>query len=330
MSSERPDLSVVIVTHNGRELALRTLRSARAALGALRAEWIVADSASADGTPEAIEREFADVAVLRVPNRGFAAGNNAGIERARGRYVLLLNPDVEIREGTFAELLEALDRRPEVGIASVVQRGAGGELQFSMRRFPSPMRDLGESLGAARWPLGRSLQELDVRAERYAEETSPDWVVGAFLCARAEAIASIGPMDERFFLYSEEIDWCLRARAAGWDVRHLPLMAVTHHAGRRDGGDLMPQLAHSRMLFARKHRGRIDREGIRWALALGYLVRILAKLPGALRHSRPQAEIRANGRSLCVLFGLSEPPLRAVPADARPAATAKAGREAVV
>ena len=160
--------------------------------------------------------------MLRAPNRGFAAGNNVGIERARGRYVLLLNPDVEVRSGTFAELVGELDARPEVGIASVVQRGTDGELQLSMRRFPTPARDLGESLFASRWPVLRSLQELEVDAERYRREVSPDWVVGSFLCARAEAVEEIGPMDERFFLYSEEIDWCLRARNAGWDIRHLP------------------------------------------------------------------------------------------------------------
>ena len=311
VSGARPDLSVVVVTHNGREMALSTLRSARAALGGLRAEWIVADSASGDGTPEAIECEFADVEVLRVPNRGFAAGNNAGIALAQGRYVLLLNPDVEVLEGSFAELVAALDSRPDVGIASVVQRGGDGELQFSMRRFPSPARDLGESLFAVHWPLLRSLQELDLDPERYRRETSADWVVGAFLCARAEAIASIGPMDERFFLYSEEIDWCLRAHQAGWDVRHLPTMTVTHHAGRRDRGDLMAQLAHSRSLFAAKHHGRAGALGIRAALALGYLLRIVLRAPAAILSPPSRQRIGAEAAALRVLLGLGEPPLRA-------------------
>ena len=317
MSDERPDLSVVIVTHNGREMALRTLRSARAALGGLRAEWIVADSASTDGTPEAIEREFEDIEVLRVPNRGFAAGNNNGIAWARGRYVLLLNPDVEVLEGSFAELIAALDSRPDVGIASVIQRGADGELQFSMRRFPSPARDLGESLFAAHWPVFKSMQELEVRAERYRREISADWVVGAFLCARAEAIASIGPMDERFFLYSEEIDWCLRAHKAGWDVRHLPVMTVTHHAGRRDSGDLMSQLAHSRSLFAAKHHDRLGALGIRAALALGHVLRIAVRAPLALVNADSRERAGAEARALGVLLGLGEPPLRAEP-PARP------------
>jgi GT2 family glycosyltransferase len=313
MSEQRPDLSVVIVTYNGREMALRTLRSAQASLGDLRAEWIVVDSASSDGTPEAIEREFDDVEVLRAPNRGFAAGNNIGIAWAQGRYVLLLNPDVEVVKGTFADLVAALDSRPDVGIASVIQRGSDGELQLSMRRFPSPGRDLGESLFAARWPFFKSLQELEMRTQFYDYEVSADWLVGAFLCARAEAIASIGPMDERFFLYSEEIDWCLRAHQAGWDVRHLPAMTVTHHAGRRDRGDLMAQLAHSRSLFARKHHGFFGALGIHSALALGHLLRIAVRVPLAPFKSSTRERIAAEAKALRVLLGLGKPPLRAAP-----------------
>ena len=312
MSVARPDISFVIVTHNGREMALRTLRSARATLGAAEAQWIVADSASADGTPEAIECEFDDVEVLRVPNRGFAAANNAGILRAEGRYVLLLNPDVEVREGDFGRLVQALDSRPDVGIASVIQRGSDGTLQYSMRRFPSPARDLGESLFAARWPFFRSLQELDTATGRYLRESSAEWVVGAFLCVRAEAVASIGPMDERFFLYSEEIDWCLRAHQRGWDIRHLPVMTVIHHAGRRDRGDLMAQLAYSRLLFAAKHHSRLDAFGIRAALALGHVLRIALRLPLAFG-AAARARVRAEAGALRVLLGLAEPPLRADP-----------------
>ncbi len=310
----RPDLSVVVVVHNGCEMALRTLRSARANLGDIEAEWIVVDSASSDGAPEAIEREFGDVELLRVPNRGFAAGNNVGIAIARGRYVLLLNPDVEILSGSFAELVAALDSRPDVGVASVVQRGARGELQHSMRRFPSPLRDLGESLFAARWPLLRGMQELDLREERYLRESSAEWVVGAFMCARAEMISSVGGMDESFFLYCEEVDWCLRARQAGWDVRHLPAMTVTHHAGRRDSGDLRAQLAHSRRLYARKHHGRAGAAGIVAALALGHLLRFALCASLAPFNARARERLDGEALALVVLLGLAEPPLRAEPA----------------
>ena len=106
-------------------------------------------------------------------------------------------------------------------------------------------------------------------------------------------------MDERFFLYSEEIDWCLRARQAGWDVRHLPLMTVTHHAGRRDRGDLMAQLAHSRSLFARKHHGRLGALGIRAALALGHLLRIAVRAAAGARRAPAPGSGSAPRRGRC-------------------------------
>jgi cellulose synthase/poly-beta-1,6-N-acetylglucosamine synthase-like glycosyltransferase len=131
----RPDLSVIVVTHNRVALALSTLRSATAAVGALEVQWLVIDSGSTDGTPAAIEAALPEVRVLRERNIGFAAANNRGLEHARGRYVLLLNPDVEIDRGTFDELLATLDARPDIGVASVVQNAPDGRLQHP-RRVP--------------------------------------------------------------------------------------------------------------------------------------------------------------------------------------------------
>lgn len=307
--TDRPDLSVIVVTHNGCEMAVATLRSARASAGDAAIEWLVVDSGSSDGTPDAIARRFPDVQVLRRPNRGFAAGNNAALERATGRYVLLLNPDVEIRSGRFDELVAAMDARPELGMASVVQRGTEGELQPSIRRFPSPLRDLGESLFAAHWPLLRTLQELETRPDRYLDERPADWLVGAFLIARREAVEDVGPMDERFFLYSEEIDWCYRFWRAGWPIAHLPVMVVTHHAGKRSRGDLMAQLSHSRLLFATKHFGRLRSAGIRAALGLGHAIRIaLFGLPSLFRPVLRE-RVSAERAGLAVILGLSGPPL---------------------
>jgi GT2 family glycosyltransferase len=310
-----PDLSVIVVTHNGRETALATLRSALAAAGEISAEWLVVDNGSTDGTPEAIAAEFPQIELLLRPNRGFAAGNNVGLERARGRYVLLLNPDVEIRTGTLAGLVAAMDARPRLGLASVVQRGTAGELQPSIRRFPSPLRDLGEALFAAHWPMLRSLQELETRPARYRNERPADWLVGAFLVGRREAIRDVGPMDERFFLYSEEIDWCFRFWQAGWPVAHLPVMDVTHHLGGRSRSDLMAQLSHSRLLFAAKHYGPLRRGCIRAALALGHVIRIAVFAPLSALRPAHRARVQAERAGLAVILGRSGPPLGA-PADA--------------
>lgn len=309
MSAARPELSVIVVTHNGREMALTTLRSALAATGPIEAEWLVVDADSVDGTPEAIEAEFERVRVLRRPNRGFAASNNVALEHARGRYVLLLNPDVEIHSGTLAELVAAMDARPGLGMASVVQRGTDGDLQHTIRRFPSPLRSLGEALFAAYWPALRTLQELETRPARYEREDHADWLVGSFLIARREAVQAVGTMDERFFLYSEEIDWCYRFWQAGWPVAHLPTMTITHHGGGRSRGDLMAQLSHSRLLFAEKHYDRARRWGIRGGLALGHLVRIAVYAPFAPFRPAQRERVRSERAGLRIVLGRSKPPL---------------------
>jgi GT2 family glycosyltransferase len=300
---------VIVVTHNGAEMVLRTLRSARAAVGGISVEWVVVDAGSTDGTPDMIERELEDVRLIRRENRGFAASNNVGLREAGGRYVLLLNPDVEIRSGTLEGLVAAMDARPQIGLASVVQRGSGGELLASIRRFPSPSRSLGEALVAARLPILRACQERETRAARYEREGPADWLVGAFLIARLEAVDAVGPMDERFFLYSEETDWCFRFWQAGWPVAHLPAMVVTHHCGKRSGGDLMPQLTHSRLLFAAKHYDAGCRFGIRAALALGHALRLAVFGAAALVDGKRLERARAERAGLRVVLGLAGPPL---------------------
>ena len=246
--------------------------------------------------------------MFRATNRGFAAGNNIGLEHARGRYVLLLNPDVEIERGTFAELIAALDERPEVGVASVLTKGSDGDLLPTIRRLPTPARDFGEALWAARVPALSRWQELDVDFSRYDEERSADWLVGAFLLARAEAVEEVGPMDEGFFLYSEEIDWCHRFGLAGWDVRHLPLMTIVHHGGDSERPDLVAQLSSSRRRFAYKHFGRPTAFGIHLALMLKHVLRLVALAPGAVTRPASRNRARAEANGLAVLAGLANPP----------------------
>lgn len=306
-AESRPDLSVIVVTHNGCRMSLATLRSARASVGELRSEWFVVDSGSSDGTPDAIEHEFADVRVFRSGNRGFAAANNVALPHARGRYLLLLNPDVEIESGTLRELVAALDGRPNVGLASVIQQGPDGRLLPSIRRFPTPGRDLGEALGAARLPPLRRLQELDTDFERYREERSVDWLVGAFLIARRDAVQEVGHLDEGFFLYSEEIDWCLRFRQRGWDVRHLPLMTITHHGGDSERPELVAQLGRSRLRFAYKHFPWPRALAIHAALVLKHLLRLVVVAPAAALRRPVGRRLRAELSGLAVLCGVSPP-----------------------
>jgi N-acetylglucosaminyl-diphospho-decaprenol L-rhamnosyltransferase len=302
-ASARPDLSVIVVTHGRPELALSTLRCAHSATGDVDVQWLVADSGSTDDTPDQIERAFSDVRVLRLHNVGFAAANNRALELADGRYVLLLNPDVDIVCGTLAGLVAALDARPEVGIASVIQQGADDELQFSIRHYPSALRAFGEAL-ALPWNGSREDERL---VSRYREEGSAEWLVGAFLIARAEVVRAIGGLDERFFMYSEETDWCYRAHLAGWQMRHLPQMTVTHHTTPSTRPDLVAQLSYSKLLFARKHYGGMRQAAIRAALATRHLLRVLGL--SARSPWRPAGErLAAERRALAVVTGAAPPP----------------------
>ncbi len=286
MKRTTPDLSIVVVTHNGRDLALQTLRSAHANAGGLGCEWIVVDSGSTDGTPDAISEQWPEVMLIRRPNIGFAAANNVALAQARGRYVLLLNPDVDILDGSLADLVTQLEGRPSVGAASVLHVDARGRLLPSAMRFPSPIRQLGEAVLPQRLRPGW-LEEPMRPGRRYEQEMKVDWVSGAFILLRAEALQAVGDgLDERFFLYSEETDLCRRLDAAGWETRHLPIMRIAHYGGSCDRPELAAQLCRSKLLYAAKHSGVLGRSVVRLALTLGHALRMLSAAVRAWRPDR--------------------------------------------
>ena len=245
---------------------------------------------------------------MRERNIGFAAANNRGLAHALGRYVLLLNPDIEIAAGTFAELIETLDRRPNVGVASVVQNAPDGSLQHSIRRFPSPWLTFGYAIAAPHWTPLRNWREEEVDGDAYQTEVSADWLVGAFLLARAEAIAEVGDLDERFFLYSEETDWCYRFHQAGWQVVHLPTMTVIHHTSPTYAPDLNAQLSYAKILFARKHYARARVWLIRAELALRHALRAIPATIAGLLKPTAAGRAAAERRALAVVLGLAQPP----------------------
>ncbi len=311
MPGDGPDLSIIMVTHNGRERAVETLRSAGARVGDISVEWLVVDCGSTDGTPEALEAEFHNARVLRRSNIGFAAGNNVALLEAKGRYVLLLNPDVTIARGRLADVVAALDERPSVGAASVVQCSSDGSIQLSIRRFPSAARQLGEALKLSQVPGLHRLQEPETRLRMYARETKVDWVVGAFLVVRSDVVRYVGGLDERFFLYSEETDWCYRIRKAGWDIHHLPVMRVVHHLGGYQNKDLAVQLTYSKLLFVHKHFGPVERYATIVLLLARHSVRVVAfsLRAGPVARERRARELAA----LAVVAGRAAPPFSRAP-----------------
>ncbi|MGA2455220.1 MAG: glycosyltransferase family 2 protein [Solirubrobacteraceae bacterium] len=314
-TSEAVDLAIVVVSANDAHWLERCLSTAIAHAGKATIEVIVVDNGSTDGTRELVESRFPQARVVTSPNLGFAYGNNRGLELARARYLLLLNPDTEVTDGTFEQLLQMLDARPQVGLIGVRQVSATGALWPTMRRFPNPTRALGEALFSERWPIHPAWageRVLDDRA--YELEQSCDWTSGSFMLARREALMGAGLLDERFFLYSEEPDLCLRIKRAGWEIRHLPQMTIVHHAGK---GGIQPRMvaqdAYARKQFAQKHFGYIRRGLYLSALSVRHLVRGAgACAPGTDAAARRESARRA----LLTLAGRAEPPFTKPPPTA--------------
>lgn len=249
------DLAIIIISTNEAYWLGRSLPTVFDHIGSASVDVIVVDNESTDGTRELVESSFPAARIVPSHNGGFGYANNRGWESADARYALFLNPDTEIADGTFGALVDALDARPTVGLVGVRQLTGDGRLYPSMRRFPNAARALGEALCSERWPVhpGWSGERvLDIPS--YDQEQECDWTVGAFMCARREALLSAGIMDERFFLQSEEPDLCLRMKRAGWSVRHLPVMTIVHHAGKGGRNPRMAaQDAYARRQYARKH-----------------------------------------------------------------------------
>jgi N-acetylglucosaminyl-diphospho-decaprenol L-rhamnosyltransferase len=317
------DLAIIIVSTNEARWLTPCLSSLFGHAGALAVDVVVADNESTDGTRELVERDFPAARVVTCENRGFAHANNRGALTTDARYVLFLNPDTEILEGTFEDLVEALDARPGVGLAGVRQLGADSSLSPTIRYFPNALRTLAEAVGSERLPLRRPwLGERELRLELYEEERLCDWTSGSFMLTRREALESAGLMDERFFIYSEEPDLSLRMKQAGWETRHLPLMTILHHEGKAGVSERMAaQDAFARMQYARKHFSPPHRALYGGALALRYV----ARAAGARADTEAGARRRAaNMRAMRTLLGrqeapFGEPPPQALAAGARAA-----------
>jgi N-acetylglucosaminyl-diphospho-decaprenol L-rhamnosyltransferase len=302
--SRRADLAVIVVSMDDADWLRPCLRSVFAQAGELELDVVVVENGATSASAELLATEFPRARLLESVNHGFAHANNRALMTCDARHLLFLNPDTEIVAGTLQALVAAIDELPGVGLVGV-RHLTDGRIYPTMRRFPNALRSLGEALAVERWPLRPApLCERVLEMDRYEREVDCDWTVGAFMLARREALAGAGILDERFFLYSEETDLCLRIRQAGWSVRHMPDMTIVHHAGR---GGLSPRMeaqnAYSRVQFARKHFSPPHRAIHRLVLILGGALRwSVATLSGS------RTRRRLASRTLAVLSGRSEPP----------------------
>jgi N-acetylglucosaminyl-diphospho-decaprenol L-rhamnosyltransferase len=273
------EVDAVVVSYNSRD----ELRACVEPLVAL--PWtnvVVVDNASPEPSLEVV----ADLPVTRVAltrNGGFAHGCNAGISRGSAPYVLLLNPDARIDGASLRALVDVLDEDAAVGAVGPKVLGADGELHLSQRRFARLRSTYARAFFLHRLlPRAAWTDELVHDLSAYERRGSPDWVSGACTLVRREALHRLRGLDERFFLYREDMDLCRRLRAAGYDVRYEPRSVVRHAGGAsapRTG--LVHVLAESRVRYARKHSSRPGAALERLGVALEALTHVVVSQGGA-------------------------------------------------
>ena len=250
------DLSIVIVAWNVRDLVLDCLASIETARPRISYEVILVDNGSIDFTVEAVVRQFPDTRVLALPrNIGFGAGNNRGLEVMRGRHAVLLNSDTIVLPGGLEACVSFLDAHPEVGVVGPQLLNPDHSKQNCIHNSPTLVSELvGQSLLRRLFPRRYPSKLVDHHAPLEVEA-----VLGACLFARREVIEQIGLIDEEYFFFLEETDWCHRIRAEGWKVYHLPHAYVVHLYGESTKKKLplrtRIEYYRSRDIFFRKNRG---------------------------------------------------------------------------
>jgi GT2 family glycosyltransferase len=249
-------LSIIVVTFNAREDAVACLASVHEHPPARAWDLVVVDNRSSDGTAEAIARRWPDVRVIALPdNVGFAAANNIGARATAGGLVLLLNSDTLVGAGQLEALCVALEASPDIGAAGPALIDSQGEQELSYGPMISLVGEVRQKLrgrmlaGGPTW-LRRRLQR-EMRRRRFV-----DWVSGACLLVRRQAAEQVGLLDERYFMYCEDVDFCAALRAAGYRILYAPEVEVTHLRGRSRA--TAPEATNrryreSQLAFYRKH-----------------------------------------------------------------------------
>jgi GT2 family glycosyltransferase len=270
MMKKEVALTVVIINWNTKEDLSVCLSSIKDGLRFPLFEVFVVDNGSKDGTSAEIRKEHSWVELLEnEKNLGFAKAANMALRRMKGRYVLLLNPDTQIKEGAIEKLFSFMEVHPEVGVAGAQLLNADGSKQNSIANFPSLATELlNKSL--LRWLIPKTFpgKERDLQ-----EPIEVDSVIGACMMVRREALDQVGLLDEDYFLFLEETDWCYRMKKADWDVYHIPQAEVYHFQGRsaeRDKKRAKIEYYRSRYHFFKKNKGNLQ-----WLILLiGLLIRL--------------------------------------------------------
>jgi GT2 family glycosyltransferase len=262
------DVSVVVVTFNALPWLEQALDSVRGH------ETVVVDNGSSDGTVAFTRERYPDVEVVEQENRGLAAGWNAGIERTSGRYVLLLNSDAWLHAGALDALVAFADGHPDAAVVAPRLLNPDGTLQRSVRGFPTLWRLATEYLFLRKLaPRSRALNAFYAGPFAHDRVYEAEFLMGAVWLVRRAAVDQVGPADESFFLFSEEVDWAYRFRQAGWTSLFFPGAEATHVYGASHKGRLYVEIQRGHLRFFAKHHGAAQAERVRRLLLVSLRLR---------------------------------------------------------
>ena len=309
--ADRPDVTATIVSWNTQPLLRKCLDSLRSRPPKASMQLLVVDNASDDGSSELVLEEFPEARLIQnAENVGFARAVNQAWPHASGRYWLLLNSDTEVREGAVDALVAFMDRRPAAGLATARLVNVDGSPQHCAQAVPSTFRTLLETLRLHKLLPGRVRGRLLLGPYfAYDVEQQVGWTWGTALICRRQAVAEIGLLSERFFLYGEDVEWCLRMREAGWQVWFCPTAEVTHRgAGSAPAGqsDAMRRtLIHQRIFEAVAcHRSRAGMTALHAMSALSagveWLGARIRRRPATVPRETLRFHARAAGKLLMV------------------------------
>ena len=267
------DLSVVIVNWNTKDLLIQCLESIFRAVRGVDLEVFVVDNGSTDGSGRAVKERFPDVKVVENQrNVGFARANNQALRISGGKYLLLLNPDAQVKGKAVEELISFMEAHSKAGISGVQLLNSNGSRQNSIANFPSLTTELlNKSL--LRWLFAR---RFPGKERNYFEPIEVDSVIGACMMVRRRALDQVGILDEDYFLFLEETDWCYRMKKAGWTVHHVPAAEIYHFQGK--SAEIEKRKARVEYFRSRYHFFKKNRGTWQWfILLIGLLVKLMAE-----------------------------------------------------
>jgi GT2 family glycosyltransferase len=300
------DLSIIIVNWNTRDLLADCLDSIAANAPTYSYEIIVVDNASADESVAMVKAQFPHVMLIENNgNPGFAQANNQAIARSSGRYVLLLNPDTVVLPEALDKLIDFMDRYPLAGAAGSRLFSADGSLQTSCYPYPTLFREL--------WRLShldaiRLIAEYDMSSWSVDAPREVEAVQGSCLMLRRKALDQVGLLDENFFMYSEEVDLCLRIRQGGWPLYWVPQSRVIHYGGQSSklvADEMFLQLYRGKVQYFRKHTQPVVVALYKLVLLVAALARVVASpLAWLERPPRRQHHLAVAGQYHKLIYSL--------------------------